>query len=85
MLTAAGFRDVDLEPVEDPLLVGGGGNVDQAVEFLRGTGMARAIFADAAPDAVARAVDAVREALAPYETREGVRLGAAAWLVHARR
>jgi len=31
-----------------------------------------------------RAIDAVRAALAPHETPEGVRLGAAAWLVHAR-
>jgi hypothetical protein len=59
--------------------------VDDAVDFFRSTGMGRALFADAAPVDVARAIDAVREALAPYQTPEGVRLGAAAWIVDARR
>ena len=62
-----------------------GGTVDEAVDFLRGTGMARRLFAEASHDEVARAIEAVRVALAPYQTPEGVRLGAAAWLVHAHR
>jgi hypothetical protein len=46
--------------------------------------MARTLFAEASPDEVARAIEAVREAMAPYQMPEGVRLGTAAWLVHAR-
>jgi SAM-dependent methyltransferase len=84
VLTQSGLRDIGIEPVADPILLGGGGPVDEAVDFLRGTGMARALFAEASPDDVARAIDAVREAMAPYQTPEGVRLGAAAWLVTAR-
>ena len=85
LLTESGFRDIGIEPVADSILLGGGGTVDEAVDFLRGTGMARTLFAEASPDEVARAIEAVRAALAPYQTPEGVRLGAAAWLVHAHR
>ena len=85
LLAQSGFRDIGIEGVADTILLGGGGSVEDAVDFLRGTGMARALFAEASPDDVARAIDAVREALAPYQTPEGIRLGAAAWLVNARR
>jgi SAM-dependent methyltransferase len=85
LLTRAGFGDVRIQPLADSILLAGGGTVDDAVDFFRSTGMGRALFADAAPLDVARAIDAVREALAPYQTPEGVRLGAAAWIVDARR
>ena len=85
LLTRSEFRDIGIEPVADSILLGGGGTVDEAVDFLRGTGMARRLFAEASHDEVARAIEAVRVALAPYQTPEGVRLGAAAWLVHAHR
>jgi SAM-dependent methyltransferase len=84
LLTRADFRDVGIQPLADSIVLGGGGTVEDALDFFRHTGMGRALFADAAPVDVARAIDAVRDALAPYQTPEGVRLGAAAWLVHAR-
>jgi SAM-dependent methyltransferase len=84
LLTRAGFGDVGIQPLADSIVLGGGGTVDDVVDFFRSTSMGRALFANAAPDDVARAIDAVREALAPYQTPEGVRLGAAAWLVSAR-
>lgn len=85
VLTAAGLTSVEITSIDDPLLLGGHGTVDEAVAFLRGTGMAKVLLADAAPDVVERALDAVREALVPYETPDGVRLGAGVWLVTARR
>jgi SAM-dependent methyltransferase len=84
LLTRAGFGDVGIQPLADSILLGGGGTVDDAVDFFRSTSMGRALLAEASPDEVARAIDAVRAALAPYQTPEGVRLGTAAWLVHAR-
>ena len=84
LLTQAGFGDVGIQPLAESILLGGGGAVDDAVDFFRSTSMGRALFAEASPDEVARAIDAVRAALAPYQTPEGVRLGTAAWLVHAR-
>lgn len=83
VLRAAGFRDVTVAAAEEPILLGGGGSLEDTTSFLRGTGMARALFADAPPDAVARAVDAIAASLEPYVTPEGIRIGAACWLVRA--
>ena len=83
VLRGAGFHDVTVDATEDSILLGGGGSLEDTTSFLRGTGMARALFADAAPDAVERAVGAVSTSLEPYLTPEGVRIGAACWLVRA--
>lgn len=85
ILEGAGLRSVEITAVDDPLLLGGHGTAGEAVEFLRGTGMARTLLADVDPDLAERALDSVREALVPFETPDGVRLGAGAWLVTARR
>jgi hypothetical protein len=45
--------------------------------------MARTVFQGVDQPDIDRALDAVRGALAPYETPAGVELGAAAWLVNA--
>jgi ubiquinone/menaquinone biosynthesis C-methylase UbiE len=85
VLRDAGFRAVELEPLVGSILLGGGGSLDESVGWLRGTSVARALFRGADPDTVERAVASVRAALAPHEGSDGVRLGAAAWLVQARR
>jgi SAM-dependent methyltransferase len=85
LLDAAGFGDVDLAVFEAPILLAGGGTVDETIEFLAATGIAHAMFDQAEPDAAARAMDAVREVLAAHHDDEGVRLGASAWVVTARR
>jgi SAM-dependent methyltransferase len=85
LLADTGFVDVKIEAAGPPLLLGGGGTLDDAVSFMREGGIGQALLADAEPDAAARAVDAVREALAPYVTPRGVELGSAVWLVTARR
>jgi hypothetical protein len=43
------------------------------------------MLAGAETDVAARAIEAVRGALSPHTTDEGVRLDAAVWLVSARR
>ncbi len=83
VLKGAGFRDAAIEPIDQPVLLAGGGTVDDAVTFVRRTGMARLMLSDAPDDVVARALDAIRDALGPYVTADGVRLGSAAWLVRA--
>jgi SAM-dependent methyltransferase len=85
VLRDAGFRAVELEALVGSLLLGGGSSLDETVDWLRGTTLARAVFSDADPDTVDRAVASVRAALAPHEGADGVRLAAAAWLVRARR
>jgi hypothetical protein len=47
--------------------------------------MGKRFLGNADDDVRARAFDALREALGPYATPEGVRLDAAAWLVQATR
>ena len=69
------------DPVHTPILVGGEGTIDDAVEFLRTGSLGRTMLAGADPDTQARAIASVRTALAPYADEEGVRLGAAVWLV----
>jgi SAM-dependent methyltransferase len=85
VLSGAGYSDITVDPFETTLLLGGGGSLDEAVTFLRSTGMAHALFDGAPADDVDRAIAAVRTALEPHVTPEGVRLGAATWLVAANR
>lgn len=85
LLTSAGYSKITIDPFETSILLGGGGSLEDATAFMARTGMARALFADAPPAAVARAIDAVTVALGEHMTPEGVRLGAATWLVSASR
>jgi SAM-dependent methyltransferase len=84
-LEHAGLRRVQVERFDTTILLGGRGDLDTAMAFLAGSGMTRRLLGDAAPEAQGRAVEAVREALAAFETPDGVRLGAAAWIVTASR
>ena len=85
LLADAGFVDVVIHAVEERILLGGGGTLDNAVAFLRHGGMARAVLADVDAPTEARVVVSVRDALRPFLTGDGVRIGAAAWLVTAHR
>ena len=85
VLSGAGYSDITVEPFETSILLGGGGTLDDAVTFLQSTGMAHALFDEAPADDVERAIEAVRTALEPHLTPDGVQLGAATWLVSATR
>src|SRR5438552_12885119 len=85
LLTNAGFEAIDVAPFETSMLLAGGGTLDETIEFLLATGIGRAMLDQAEPDARARAVDAVRTALAAHHHGDGVRLGAATWVVTARK
>ena len=68
------------------ITLGGGGTLDETLEFLLGTGIARALVDGAQPDAKQLAISAVSAALAEiYEPGRGVALGTGAWLVSASR
>ncbi len=84
ILSAAGFSDVVVQPFITTITLGGGGDVEETLTFLLGTGIARALLADASPEVVGPAIDAVRQSLSEhFEPGVGVRLGAAAWMVSA--
>ncbi|MBX6368877.1 MAG: methyltransferase domain-containing protein [Rhodospirillales bacterium] len=82
ILSEAGFRDVALEPVD---LEMGGRSLDEAVATLTGVGPLGNALSQADAALREKVVSSVREALAPFETLEGVRLRSAAWIVTARR
>ena len=84
ILEKAGYADVTIEPVESELSIGGAG-LDATVEFLLGIGPAAAALRDASREQRALVATAIRDAIAPYATSEGVRMRGAAWIVHARR
>jgi SAM-dependent methyltransferase len=77
------FADVDITGIDAPMRLGD--SAADAVAFLRGTGMARALLEKADAPTAARALDAVSAALRPYEQPGGLFLTGAAWLVTARR
>ncbi len=84
LLEAAGFTEVEFEPLSPTILIGGGGTVDQSMEFLLGMGMARGLLGLAGTDAQNEVVDAVRLSLTErYEPGVGVQFGAGAWMVTA--
>jgi SAM-dependent methyltransferase len=85
ILEGAGFRDVAFDRDEHPIVVGGGGSLDDVVDFLLdGVGPTSAALREAGPEARPKVAAAVRDALAPYATADGVSLPAAAWIVTAR-
>lgn len=84
LLARAGFRNIQIDPLNPTITLGGGGTVDESLDYLLGTGIARALLDSAEPEARIRAIDAVRAALTErYERGIGVRLGTGAWLTTA--
>jgi SAM-dependent methyltransferase len=80
-LHAAGYADPQLEPVELTLALGADPN--EAVDYLAATGPGRAAL-DSVPDHQRpAALDAMRAVLADYAEPDGVRLGAAIWIITA--
>jgi hypothetical protein len=82
-LDAGPFTDVIIRGIERPLLFGGSGTIDDAVEFFRDGSFGTTLLATAGPEETAKALAAVTEALSAHLTPRGVELRAAAWLVAA--
>lgn len=82
-LQAAGWSNVDLVPVEVPMMIGA--TVDDATRYLTDTGMVRHVLDPLDPPTCGRALDELRRHLAAYDTGNGVVLGGAVYVVRARR
>lgn len=83
ILREAGFGDVSVEGHESHMVLGAGGDVDRATSLILEVGpIANPLREN--PDARPGVMAAVREALEPYTTPEGVKLASAVWLVCAR-
>jgi SAM-dependent methyltransferase len=84
ILTEAGLDQIVVAPYED--IVTRASGLDEAVEFMLQMGPAAAALREAVdPSLRPRVARAVRAALEPYVTSEGVRMRGSAWLVAARR
>ena len=83
VLTDAGFGQIELEAVVRPMPVGD--SVDDALHFMQNSDMGDVLMAGVDHETAARAWGAVREAVTPYATPEGVVLDGSVWLVTARR
>ncbi|HWP64645.1 MAG TPA: class I SAM-dependent methyltransferase [Candidatus Limnocylindria bacterium] len=84
ILEGAGWTEIELTAHEQALSLGMTGTLDDAARFSIETGPASRFLVDVAPDVIERVRDAVREALAPFEGPDGVRVGGACWIVSAR-
>jgi SAM-dependent methyltransferase len=85
ILAEAGYRDVTIDAVEQPLWIGGrGGSLDDVVDFALQLGPAVNALGDAPAEQRARAAIRIRDALMPYAVGEDVQMHAATWVVGAR-
>jgi SAM-dependent methyltransferase len=83
VLTGAGLGHIGITPLVGPLKLGR--DAADAVNFIAGTGLARTLLDQAGASTARRALQAVTDALHPYQTPGGVLLDGAAWLVTATR
>lgn len=84
ILEAAGFTDISIEAVTRSMRIGA--DVDDALGFLRTMPRVADLFAAAPTDEQHAAIDAVRDALAPYASAAGVVMrDNGEWLVTASR
>ena len=83
LLTAAGYTDVVLEAVDEP--VNFGTDAADAWTFVQGQGVFRGLTQDLDDATKEKAVVQLKKVLADHETPEGVLLDAGTWIITARR
>jgi SAM-dependent methyltransferase len=84
-LEIAGYTKIEFERIDVPVLVGN--DPDDAVEFQLALGPAGEVYREAGDRALERRDEiaaALKTALAPYQTPEGVVMGSSSWKVTAR-
>jgi SAM-dependent methyltransferase len=83
VLDAAGFEDIHLEPIEEPVNLGA--DADDAFSFVLTFGIVEGLTQDLDAASRARALEQVHRALEAHDTGDGVLLGSSAWLITAQR
>ena len=83
LLSQAGFTQVAVEPISGPLRLGS--DVEDVLDFAEGLGLVRDLLTGVDTTVRTKVFDAMRDALTPHQTDDGVLIGAAAWLVAASR
>jgi len=84
ILGDAGYTSIDVDPLRTEVSLGGGGTLDEIVDFALEMGPASAALKASGQDVTQEIRDAVRDALSPHTTGKGVSMDAAAWVVAAR-
>jgi SAM-dependent methyltransferase len=85
VLARAGFREIAFERHDAPVRIGR--DVDEAIEFAMALGPAGEVLRLAGDEGEKRrpaVIAALKDALTPYATPEGVVMGSSAWIVTAR-
>jgi SAM-dependent methyltransferase len=83
VLAAAGFDDIDLTDVREPMYLGA--ETDDAFEFATGLSLTRRLLVGLDDHTRHSALEALRNRLAAHTTPNGVLLGASGWLITAHR
>ena len=85
LLGAAGFDQVECDSYTPTIVLGGGGGLDDSVDFLLAGGMPRGLLGLVDPSARDDVLQTVHTELADrYEDGVGIRLGTSVWVVTAR-
>jgi SAM-dependent methyltransferase len=85
ILSQAGFQDVQVEALNQPMNIGQGYDLDQTIDLMMQMGPMAMVLRDAEPQLLQRVKASVRQAVLPYSVGDHLQLGAAAWVVSARR
>jgi SAM-dependent methyltransferase len=83
LLDRAGYSDVRIEPLTEPVPLGP--DAPDAARFLAGRPLMQQVMASTDDATRAKIIDALTDVLTGYQTPAGVILHSAAWLVTARR
>jgi ubiquinone/menaquinone biosynthesis C-methylase UbiE len=83
VLSKAGFNDIDLKEINEPMFFGA--NASNAFEFLSSAGMTQGMLKDLDESARTLTLGDLRAVLASHETDSGVLFDSRAWLITARR
>ena len=82
ILTRAGFSDIDVTAVNEPLVFGS--DVEDAYTFVTAFGLPKGLLHGLTGDAAVRAKADLRASLATHAGPHGVAYGSAAWIITAR-
>ena len=80
-LEAAGFNNVEISSLKKTLHLGA--SVEEAMQFQSQIGPLSGLLAELDEETGRKATEAVIEALKPHQSSDGLKLGAATWLVSA--
>lgn len=85
LLESAGFSTVTLEAFDETVTVGGQGTLDEIAQNLTHFGFIGGAIRRAAVEDRSEIVASLKEAVTPFATSRGVRMGSGTWIVTARR